>query len=135
MLENPSEVEESVTPPQVSRTELMVVSVNAVLGTRAPKSMKFSASIFSKRFIMLVDSGSSSSFISEQLVASNPLAVLLSQAMEVCVANGQTISCATQVPQCKVSLQGYCFKIDLKVLPLQCYDVILGNWLASNNPM
>lgn len=88
MLENPSEVEESVTPPQVYGIEQMVVSINAVLGTEAPRSMKFSASIFSKRIVMLVDSRSSSSFISEQLVAYNRLVVPLSQAVQVCVANG-----------------------------------------------
>lgn len=33
-------------------------------------------------------------------------------------------------------ISGYAFKLTLKVLPLQCYDMILGmDWLAQHSPM
>jgi hypothetical protein len=35
-----------------------------------------------------------------------------------------------------MNIQGHIFCVNLKVLPLQCYDVILGmDWLSSHSPM
>lgn len=52
------------------------------------------------------------------------------------VANGQLISCTSYLPQCKVTLQGHTFYTNLKILPLQCYDVILDmDWLSSHSSM
>jgi hypothetical protein len=55
--------------------------------------------------------------------------------VQVRVANGQVINYTYQVQSCKISLSNYCLKIDLKVLPLNSSDVILGmDWLASVTP-
>jgi hypothetical protein len=36
----------------------------------------------------------------------------------------------------KISINGHCFQLDLKVLPLNSYDVILSmDWLEANSPM
>jgi hypothetical protein len=119
-----------------SGEDFMFLSVNAVLGTEAPQTVKLLASIFTKKVIMLVDSGSSSSFISDRLANSHPNLIPLPTPVQVRVANGQVISCTHELPQCKVQLQGHCFYIDLKVLPLNWYDIILGmDWLSSHSPM
>lgn len=46
-----------------------------------------------KKVIMLVDLGSSSSFVIQPLVALGPMLVPLSQTVQVKVANGQLMSC------------------------------------------
>jgi hypothetical protein len=46
--------------------DLMVVSVDAMQGTKAPQTIKLAATLFAKKVFILVDSGSSSSFVSEQ---------------------------------------------------------------------
>lgn len=85
---------------------------------------------------MLVDSGSSSSFISDRLAKAHPALITLPAPVQVRVANGQVISCTQELPKCKIQIQGHCFHIDLKVLPLNCYDIILGmDWLSSCSPM
>jgi hypothetical protein len=136
MFDMPQVVEDHFSHPGEAHGNLMVLSVNAVLGTEAPQSIKLAATMFAKSVIMLVDSGSSSSFISEQLAWSGSPRVPLQHPVQVQVANGQVIQCTHQVVDCKVYVGGYCFKMDLKILPLNCYDVILGmDWLASNSPM
>lgn len=119
-----------------SSDDLMILSVNAVQGTEAPQTLTLIASMFSKTVVLLVDLGSSSSFISQPLVAFCPGLVALSQSITVKVANGQIICCTHQIPRCQINIQGHIFCVNLKVLPLQCYDAILGmDWLSSHNLM
>lgn len=114
----------------------MTLSVHVVLGTEAPQTIKILATLLNKRALMLVDSDSSASFISEQMVQGVSSLVPLAQPVPVRVASGQMIYCTQELSQCKVSVQGHTFMINFKVLPLQCYDVILGvDWLPSNSPM
>jgi hypothetical protein len=58
-------VDEQQSLQDESNQDLMVLSVNAVLGTEALETVILLATIFTKKVIMLVDSGSSSSFISD----------------------------------------------------------------------
>ena len=56
--------------------------------------------------------------------------------MEVRVANGSILLCTHEIQNCQLVIQGHCFSVNLKVLPLQCYDTILGmDWLESFSPM
>lgn len=136
MLDNSQSPDTSEDHIDDTGEDIMVLSAHAVQGTEAPETMKLLASLWSKSVIMLVDSDSSSSFISELVAPFGPSPVQLSHSLQVRVANGQTIDCSQEIPHCKISLQGYSFDINLKVLPLQCYDIILGmDWLISNSPM
>jgi hypothetical protein len=136
-LVSPSDSVDEQQPLQdESNQDLMILSVNAVLGTEALETVKLLATIFAKKVIMLVDSGSSSSFISDRLAKAHPALITLPAPVQVRVANGQVISCTQELPKCKIQIQGHCFHIDLKVLPLNCYDIILGmDWLSSRSPM
>lgn len=81
---------------------------------------------------MLVDSGSTHSFIDEQLIGHLPGVVQLSKPVKVRVADGGLLQCDKQLPDCSWWLQGRCYKSNLKLLPLNGYDAILGmDWLAG----
>jgi hypothetical protein len=116
--------------------DLMVLYVDAMQGTKGPQTIKLAATLFAKKVIILVDSGSSSSFVSEQWAKLGPPLVPLCKPVHVRVVNGHIINCSYKIPYCKISINGDCFQLDLKVLPLNNYDVILGmDWLAANSPM
>nr|XP_051211101.1 uncharacterized protein LOC127328548 [Lolium perenne] len=52
------------------------------------------------------------------------------------VANGAKMQCTEYVPQLEWSTQGHTFQQDVKILPLGCYDMILGeDWLDDHSPM
>ncbi len=52
------------------------------------------------------------------------------------MANGQMLSCETELANVSWSVQGHHFCSALKVLPLQSYDMILGmDWLERYSPM
>lgn len=85
---------------------------------------------------MLVDSGTTNTFINEQLAQANKGVQLLPKSSRVWVADGGELICLSFVPGCAWYSQGHEFYIDLKVLALVKYDVILGmDWLEEHNPM
>lgn len=115
---------------------LVVLSQEAVNGTEGPRTMRLWGMIEDKEVLILVVSGSTSSFLNSHT------ALLLKQKLEkidqvkVKVANGQIMSCTKQLPNCNWWVQGHSFHTNLRVLELGCYDMILGmDWLSTHSPM
>lgn len=60
----------------------------------------------------------------------------LSRQVRVKVASGEILNCTHEVQNCELVIQGQSFVLDLKILPLKCYDIILGmDWLEIHSPM
>jgi hypothetical protein len=46
------------------------------------------------------------------------------------------MQCTHEITDYPVQIQGHSFQLNLKIIPLQCYDIILGiNWLEQFSPM
>ena len=85
---------------------------------------------------MLVDSGSTNCFISEHLAAASSGKMPLQQPVTVRVANGDMLLCTHELPDQLWCIQGVTFKTSFKILPLNCYNMILGmDWLVGNSSM
>lgn len=78
LLDTSGTQEDNSEPTEESSDDLRILLVNAVRGTEAPQTLTLIASIFSKIVVLLVDLGSSSSFISQPLAAFGPRLVALS---------------------------------------------------------
>lgn len=86
--------------------------------------------------VMLIDSGSSHSFVSSNLAAKMIGVTLLPQPVTVHVANGGKVPCTQVFKSAGWSVQGYKFFTDFRVFPLLTYDVVLGmDWLEQFCPM
>lgn len=114
----------------------VAISEAASLGVEAPCTIRFVGTIQNKPLLILVDSRSSQSFLSQQVIQGleglSPLAV----PVQVRVANGATLSCSTQLLQAAWSVQGYQFVSGLKILDIPHFDMILGmDWLERFSPM
>lgn len=60
----------------------------------------------------------------------------LQKDMTVRIVDGSVIPCTHEVVNCSWSAQGVLFTTSFKILPLQCYDAILGmEWLEHFSPM
>lgn len=56
--------------------------------------------------------------------------------IDVKVADGGILQCTHEVDSCDWIVQGVQFQNSFKILPLKCYDAILGmDWLEENSPM
>jgi len=114
----------------------MMLSVAALSGTSSARTMHFAGQLGTTPIRILLDSGSTHTFISTTVAARCHHLLPLDPPIQVKVANGQLLSCSHYVPAAVWSIQGLEFTNDLKVLDLPSYDMILGvDWLASHSPM
>ncbi|CAN6241659.1 unnamed protein product [Urochloa humidicola] len=119
-----------------SDEELLSLSLAATEGVQGKKTIRLQGLIQSQEILLLVDSGSSSTFISPHIV--QKLALHNEQAPQVMVtiANGDKLPSDQIVPKVTWWTQGHTFSTSARVLPLQHYDMILGmDWLESHSPM
>jgi len=114
----------------------MVLSPEAISGQVTPKTLKLFGSVQGHEVVILVDSGSTHTFISTALASKLHGSTSVSAPVTIQVANGQQLVCQTEFVNVPWSVQSYTFHSTLKVLPLQYYDMIVGmEWLEKFSPM
>jgi hypothetical protein len=76
--------------------------------------------------LILVDSGSSHTFVSDRLRPQLSGVQELPRTISVQVANGQVLSCRYHLPAVEWSMSDCQFVTDMKFLPLIVFDVLLS---------
>jgi hypothetical protein len=98
--------------------------------------VKLKARVKDKVMIILMDSGSSHSFISSTFVQLAQLPTATIPAKRVKLANGAWMETTQQVSKLKWYCQGHTLTTDMVVIDMQPYDAILGyDWLKTHSPM
>ena len=117
--------------------EEILLSVNALSGADHPKTIRFRALVGSQVVIILLDLGSTHSFIDETTMSRlNLQSHKLKKELSVKVANGDILPCKAEVSALTWRLQGNTFTYPLKVVALGGHDIILGmDWLEQWSPM
>lgn len=114
----------------------MCLSKAAVDGGNIPKTMKLLGHMQGMDLLVLLDSGSTHSFLSTHVAAHVQGLSPLPKTLSVQVADGARLQCTQQLVGAVWSLSGYEFQTNLHVLPLQTYDMIIGmDWLQLCSPM
>lgn len=114
----------------------LTLSVAAFTGQSSSRSMCMAGEIQGAVVRILVDSGSSHTFVNSTVAAQLSGMVELKPPLMVKVANGHILQCSSFIPDCAWSISGVSFHNDLKVIPLASYDMILGlDWLEQYSPM
>lgn len=86
--------------------------------------------------LILVDSGSSHSFVSIALAARLQGVVRATRPLSVKIADGGKMICTQELINGEWTVQGHKFSSSFKVLSLGCYDMIIGmDWLEKHSPM
>jgi hypothetical protein len=117
-------------------SELMHLFEAAVVGGHGAATMRFRGTVQGHDVLMLVDSGSSHTFVSAGLAARLQLPSRAIVPLRVKVANGGMLECTRELPNVLWSTQGLQFTTSFKILPLGSYDIILGfDWLSTHSPM
>lgn len=114
----------------------MSISKLATTGQTTPHTVWLVGMIDDKEVLILVDSGSSHSFVSEAVAATMPHRVQKTSCSSVKIADGGVLKCDSVIPRCSWQMQGQVFETDLRVLSLGCYDMVVGmDWLQRCGPM
>lgn len=113
-----------------SDEEVLSLSVAATEGIQGKKTMRLHGMVNKQQLLILVDSGSSNTFISQQAVTKLQCSQESAPAVTVSTANGQKLVSDTMVPNVAWWTQGHTCSSPARVLDLPHYDMILGmDWL------
>jgi hypothetical protein len=116
--------------------DLCQLSLHALAGTESADSMRVRALVGNQVFLILIDSGSSHSFVISSFVNRLNLPITALSPLTVKVANGDTLISDAVVKHMQWWTAGHTFTHDMRVLDLSAYDAILGfDWLKSHSPM
>ena len=116
--------------------EVLAVQTEPNTQVTPRQTLKLLAQIGKHKVLLLVDSGSIGTFVSEQLVSHLKLKTTACEAKTYKAADGGLMLCDQKVTQLPWFIQGHKFVSDAKVLPLKCYDLILGeDWLEDCSPL
>jgi hypothetical protein len=114
----------------------MTISIAIIVGTKAPKTLCIRGIIQNMEILVLIDSRSSHSFISQQVAAQLQGVSACASTARVQVAYGNSMYCHSQLLNAEWFLQGYKFSSDLQVLDLPSFDMVVGmEWLERYPPM
>lgn len=99
-------------------------------------TIQFQGTILGYPVAVLVDSGSSASFLAASVANQLPQLQRTPMASSVKVANGHLLRCTSVILGYQFHLGEHIFQHDPRVLPLESYDLILGmDWLEMHSPM
>jgi hypothetical protein len=119
-----------------SEPACLAISLAAARGMESKQTMKFQGLIQDNSVRVLVDSGSSHSFISSHVATQLSGISDMPCSMMVQVADGNRLICSKQLLGARWSVQQCTFTTDFRILDFSAYDVIIGmDWLCANSPM
>lgn len=120
---------------------LCCISLQALSATLAetvnsPSVLQLQGTIRGQPVNMLVNSGSTTSFINMNLKDLFPDCHLIQKPIRVKVADNRELRCTEEISDCKWLSQGHEFSTNFKFLQLGVFDIILGqDWLYKHSPM
>jgi Retroviral aspartyl protease len=123
--ENPVETETEMP-------EEAIVSMHAITNNPRVNTMRFKRFIGTTPITTLIDSGSTHSFVNPAVLKEQNCQLVDTHPMIVMVANGDRMVTDSKCQSLSFCIQGTEFSGDLRLLPVQGYDVILGlDWLGQ----
>jgi hypothetical protein len=119
-----------------SQEQFLAISNQAVSVLEGNFTIRLWGSVHCQQVLILVDYGSSSTFIGSHMLALMPGVQKLQRPLQVKIADGGILACHYEIPSSEWLCQGYIFTTSMKVLPLSGYDMVLGmDWLEMFSPM
>lgn len=115
---------------------MILLSTEAISTKTQSKAFRFQGQLQGLDMLILLDSGSSHCFVSNIHASSLVGLTHMNTPLSVQVANGGILNCVMELPEAQWSVQNMQFSSTFKVIPLPCYDIILGmDWLEQFSPM
>lgn len=106
------------------------------MGSNSSHTIQFKGNIHGQEIVVLVDSGSSTSFLAASVASRLPHLPRTALSASVKIANGQLLRCTSVILECQFSLENLQFQHNLRILQLDSYDLILEmDWLKRYSPM
>ena len=99
------------------------------------KTMRFRGLVDKQEILILLDSGSACTFISQDLASHFHQQLQPCEPLHFATSDGTPMLSDTCIPQFTWHIQGQSFVYNVRVLPLKCFDMIIGaDWLEDHSP-
>jgi hypothetical protein len=129
-------VQEQGQSDDVLEQLFLVVSEAVISGKESPRTLKIKGSIQEIEILVLIDSGNSHSFLSDQVATMVQGITVSKRPTPVGVANGNLMQSSIVLSNVEWYLHGHVFHLDLRIMPLQNFDMIIGmDWLERFSSM
>jgi len=136
LLQDEDSTTDTATPADSEPQAFMALSQCALTVSSAPRTVQFSGTVQGLPVHILLDSSSSTSFISESVAAQLSRVSVKQSPCTVRIAGGGTLTSLVILLAVQWSIGQVAFTSDLQVLPLTAFDMIIGmDWLESFSPM
>ncbi|XP_027160631.1 uncharacterized protein LOC113761725 [Coffea eugenioides] len=112
------------------------ISLHALTASIKRKTLKLQGVLKGQTVSILVDTGSTNSFLNAALLETMELRTASMTPLKATIADGTTISSELFCPHVTWSIQGYNFNFPLIVMGLGTWDLILGvDWMVQYSPI
>ncbi|KAL8151213.1 hypothetical protein V2J09_021021 [Rumex salicifolius] len=112
------------------------ISVNALDGSTTFNCMRVVGQVAKTRIHILIDPGSSHNFLDLAMAKELGCNLETVRPLSVAAANGNNMISSYKCAKFAWKLQGYSFHTELRTLPLDCCDLVLGvQWLTTLGPI
>jgi hypothetical protein len=136
MMDLNQDKEEESEEDEDSDVELLQLSLVAAHGTKGKKTIRLQGLINHQEVLILVDSGSSGTFLNSDVVEKLQLPTKKVPAVQVAIAGGAKLTTDSAAEALIWWTQGHTFITDARVLSLGAYDMVLGmDWIEAHSPM
>jgi len=135
-LEHSDEPDDLTSDEESDRQTVMALSTTLAQQPTQRRTMKLQGKIGIQDVLILVDYGSVGTFISEPLASQLQLPTQAFAPSKFLAADGSPMACTHRISELQWTVQGHVFTSDVGILPLQCYDMIVGeDWLEECSSM
>jgi hypothetical protein len=115
---------------------LHALSESVMVNEGSPSVLQLKGWLNGHQVLLLVDSGSTVSFVNRKLAASLSGITATPVPLRVKVADDRELVCNEEILNCQWSTQGHQFHSNYKLLSLGVFEIILGqDWLYHHSPM
>lgn len=127
---------EPILDPTLQDDPVPAISLHAISGSLSPNTMRLVGLINNQQVVILIDLGSTHSFLDPAVLKTAQLKLISTPTLKVQVANGATIQSEGRCSSVPIKVQGNLILTDLYVIPLGGCDVVLGvTWLRTLGPI
>ena len=124
------------TSTEEHEDQLPLISLHAIAGLTTNDTMKVNVKIGESVLCALLDSGSSSNFISLEAADHIGLHLHDSNGASVIVANGDRVACRGLARDVAARIGSEFFSVECYTIPLDCFDMVLGiSFLKTLGPI
>lgn len=97
----------------------LAISHDARMGSNGHRTIRFHDTFHNLPVVVLMDSGSSSSFLVASIADQLPQLAHVPAQAPVKIANGQILSCVSSIVGCHFYVQGHSFQHDLRIFAVE----------------